>query len=81
MLTDNDFGFESACESKHLAIINYLIFDYKINRTRDMNAFLAKNNHDEFIKKVEGLFQLRFLNRTLKKDFGSDNRVNKQNKI
>ena len=73
----SDLGFTCACVRKNLEIIEYLIFDMNIEKTKKIEKYL-KNKPNEQVKKW---FRLRELNNKLEQELYCDRLNNKKLKV
>lgn len=64
-----------ASQKNHLNILEYLIFDYKIEKTEQVESYIA-NNLDTI-----RMFELRDLNRNLHDDLQYNNQMIRKNKV
>ena len=71
---ENDFGFILACNNGHLDVIKWLIFDYNIEKTKEISNFLKSNKDDDFVAQVKEMFASRDLKEDLSKslNFGEN---------
>ena len=50
---NNDCALASACTYGHVEIIKYLIFDYQIEKTKDIENYLVENEKEEILNLFE----------------------------
>ncbi len=73
----NDAGFKGAFLNKKLDIIQFLVFDMNIDKTKEIENFLAEYSNEQ----VENMFILRELNENLEKELPSDKINTKRMKV
>lgn len=61
----NDYWFRFACEAGHLDIVQYLIFDCTIEKTKDIKNFLNENKNIPYVMDAEEMFLARDLKENL----------------
>jgi hypothetical protein len=75
--TQNDMGFRQASVAGNLDIIRYFIFDCDIKKNHHINEYLNRKPNQE----IENMFKIRELNKSLKKELGSNEELNKKLKL
>lgn len=74
---NNDDIFKTACILKNIDIVTYLVFEYKITRTKAINDFLIENNKNDIIH----MFEKRELEQGLYEQLSKTSFINSKNRI
>jgi len=77
---NNDNGFIMAATyntDNHIELVKYLIFDYKIEKTKNIINYLKKNPD----KEIEQWFNMRDLNQNLNKELDNNIVISKKMKV
>lgn len=76
----NDTGFKWLMRRESTEIIDYLIFQYNIEKTRDIEAMLSVENND-YAKIIKDKFDLREINKSLNSELPHNEVKAKRNKV
>jgi len=72
--------FKVICFDQLVDMVNYLIFDYKIEMTQDINKYLTEKDTD-FNRQVKAMFPVRDLTNALENELASDILIKKRIKL
>ena len=73
---ENDYGFKHAFWYGHLDVVKYLIFDYNIEKTKEIVVFLKENKHKGSFN-IEEMFVARELKNDLSNSLNASKNKNK----
>ncbi len=68
----HDYGFIWACENNHMELVNELIFEHKIKKTKDIRDYILGSH---IYKELNKMFDARDLNEKLKKNLQKNDKV------
>ncbi len=77
---DNGVALEFLFMNEHLHVFEYLIFDYKLEKTKVLER-LMEIHQDAFSEKIQKMFQIRDVNVELTEELPSKNNDEKRLKI
>lgn len=79
---DNDVAFKWTIYNKRVEVMQYLILDYKIEKTKKMEDFLSTHNsQSEIILEARKMFEIQELNNSLENELKHNNQSNKKIKL
>jgi hypothetical protein len=77
---DQQQAFKDACKAESLEVLQYLIFEYKIEKTDEIKEYL-KTSNTKFNETVKNMFILREVNQDLNNELSTDNQSTKKPKL
>jgi hypothetical protein len=78
--SNNAKGFNLLIRREHTEIIDYLIFQYHIEKTKDIEEILAKHN-SSYSESINNKFILQEVNKSLNVDLPNNEVKAKKNKV
>lgn len=78
---NDDHPFRVSVFEKQIAVLQYLIFDYNLEKTKTINNYIASNKKyfPDLLEKVENMFKIRELNQKLESELAPNQTTSETN--